>query len=286
MSLSLNSKEGRSLLTSLASDPTMGSSLSPEAGRGLIGALGFRLVRTIRQIFQDPSAYQAWLDQQRSRVANQFIALCQKESVTQDLSSHRLQSEARGVHKGSELNQKSLDKLKSQSTQLERMRVMTPKEFEELLTPASKSHQKIHFSGLQKLIHFLNPFDQTGQQSSDWLSQFRTSGQALKIEMNESLETYYDLLQSAWSPADTQAWVSIGAHLVQLSDELARLCQTAEELILMGYGKEAGFNQALIFSLLKGLVSERTILTYAIAHPELVKGAKNWDEAITKVRAV
>ena len=148
MSLSLNSKEGRSLLTSLASDPTMGSSLSPEAGRGLIGALGFRLVRTIRQIFQDPSAYQAWLDQQRSRVANQFISLCQKESVTQDLSSHRLQSEARGVHKESELNQKSLDKLKSQSTQLERMRVMTPKEFEELLTPASTSHQKIHFSGL------------------------------------------------------------------------------------------------------------------------------------------
>jgi hypothetical protein len=163
--------------------------------------------------------------------------------------------------------------------------VPTPSEFEKLFTPSLVVSKHMHYSGLQRLFNFLNPFDQDGQREGDWLSQFRASGQALKIEMTEMLESYYDLLQSNWNPADVNVWVSIGAHLIQLNDDLARLCQSAEELLLAGMAKEAGFNLSLLFALLKGLVSERAVLTYLIAHPQLVYDVRNWDEAITKVRS-
>jgi hypothetical protein len=61
MTLSLNSKEGRSILTSLSDASGEGDSLSPEAGRNLVGTLGFRLVGFVRQMLQSPNSYQAWL---------------------------------------------------------------------------------------------------------------------------------------------------------------------------------------------------------------------------------
>lgn len=285
MTLSLKSKEGRSILTSLASSPSQSASLSPEAGRNLVGALGFRLVGFVRQIFQAPSAYQAWLNEQRNRVAKEFIAICKKEANSESANEERLSLEGKTLYKTSELSQISLNKLKSQSGKSERPRVFTPSEFESHLTPSLTLSKHIHYSGLQRLLNAINPFDQDGDQESDWLSQFRSSGQALKIEMSESLESYYDLLQSAWNPADVAAWVSVGAHLMQLNDDLSRLCQTAEELVLSGLAKPAGFNLSVIFALLKGLTSERAVLAYLIAHPHLVKDAQNWDEAIAKVRA-
>ena len=99
------------------------------------------------------------------------------------------------------------------------------------------------------------------------------------------LDSYYDLLQSNWNPADVNVWASIGAHLIRLNDDLTQLCQSAEELLLSDMAKEAGFNLTLIFALLKGLSSEKSALAYLVAHPQLVQGVKNWDEAITKVRA-
>jgi len=36
--------------------------------------------------------------------------------------------------------------------------------------------------------------------------------------------------------------------------------------------------------LLKGLASERAALAYLIAHPNLVRDVKNWDEAISMAR--
>ena len=285
MALSLKSKEGRSILTSLASNSSQAINLSPEAGRNLVGALGFRLVSYVRQIFQAPSAYQEWLNQQRNRVAQEFIAICKQEASSEAEKESRLSLEGKALHKNSELSQSSLDKLRSQSAKSDRPRVFTPSEFESLLTPSLAVSRHIHSSGLQRLVNFLNPFDQDGKQEDDWLSKFRSSGQALKIEMSESLEAYYDLLQSAWNPEDKTAWVSIGAHLMQLNDDLSHLCQAAEELVLSGHAKEAGFNLSLIFALLKGLTGERAILTYLIAHPHLVQQAKNWDQAIAKVRA-
>lgn len=283
MTLSLKSKEGRSILTSLADDSSQMARLSPEAGRNLVGALGFRLVGLLRQTFQSPSGYQAWLNEQRNRVAKQFIAICKKEAGSEKEKAENLLAEAKPLFKTSELNHSSLEKLKSQSGKFERPRVMTPIEFDKLLTPRLVISSRIHYSGLQRLFNLLNPFDRKGEQEGDWLSQFRSSGQALKIEMNDLLEVYYDLLQSAWNPEDMTTWISHGARLIHINDELSRLCQAAEELVLSGLAKEAGFNLSLIFTLLKGLVSERAILAYLIAHPDLAHKASNWDEAITKI---
>lgn len=285
MTLSLKSKEGQSILTSLAADPRRENRLSPEAGRNIIGALGFRLVGLVRQIFQSPSGYQDWLNEQRNRVAKEFIAICKKEAGSDKTKEDRFLAEGKPLHRGSELSQSSLEKLRSQSEKFERPRVLTPTEFDKLLTPRLVISKRIHYSGLQRLLNLLNPFDQKGEQDGDWLSRFRSSGQALKIEMNESLEVYYDLLQTAWNPEDTSSWVSIGARLMQVNDELSRLCQVAEELVLNGMAKEAGFNLSLIFTLLKGLASEHAILAYLIAHPHLAHNAPNWDGAIAKVRA-
>jgi Cys-tRNA synthase (O-phospho-L-seryl-tRNA:Cys-tRNA synthase) len=69
-----------------------------------------------------------------------------------------------------------------------------------------------------------------------------------------------------------------------VNDELTQLCQSAEELLLSGLAKEAGFNLSVIFDLLKGLASERAAVTYLIAHPNQVQNVKNWDEAISKAR--
>jgi len=285
MTLSLNSKEGRSILTSLSDVSGEGNSLSPEAGRNLVGTLGFRLVGFVRQMLQSPDGYQAWLEGQRNRVAKQFISICKNEASSNTNSEVGLTRSGRESEKETQLSQYSLNKLRNQSSKYERPRVLTPSEFENLLTPHNNFSRSTKYSGLQRLIHFLNPFDQQGEESRDWLTQFRASGKALKIEMSETLESYSDLLQSQWNPSDTKVWVSIGAHLIQVNDELAQLCQSAEDLLLSGQASEAGFNLALIFDLLKGLASERAALTYLIAHPNLVRDVKNWDEAISKAKA-
>jgi hypothetical protein len=284
MTLSLNSKEGRSILTSLSDASGEGSDLSPEAGRNLVGTLGFRLVGLVRQIFQSPDGYHAWLETQRMRVAKQFIAICKSEANASNNSDGAFIREGKTSEKSSQLSQASLNKLKGQSSQFERPRVLTPSEFEDLLTPSKPSLNADKYSGFRRFLNFINPFDQDGKESRDWLMQFRTSGKALKIEMSESLESYYDLLQSDWNPADINVWVSIGAHLIQVNDELSQLCQSAEDLVLSGMAKEAGFNLSLIFALLKGLASERAALTYLIAHPHQVQGVKNWNEAISRAR--
>jgi len=285
MPLSLNSKEGRSILTSLSDASGEGSSLSPEAGRNLVGTLGFRLVGIARQIFQSPGDYQAWLETQRKRVAKQFIAICKNEVSSSVNAEAGLRREGKKSQNNIQLSQASLDKLRAQSSRFERPRVLTPSEFENLLTPSKSSSRSGQYSGLQRFLNFINPFDRDGEESRDWLTQFRASGQALKIEMSESLESYYDLLQSNWNPTDVNVWVSIGAHLIQVNDELAQLCQSAEELLLSGLAKDAGFNLSLIFALLKGLANERAALTYLIAHPNQVQGVQNWDGAIAKMRA-
>lgn len=285
MTLSLNSKEGRSILTSLSDVSGEGSSLSPEAGRNLVGTLGFRLVGLVRQIFQSPDGYQAWLETQRKRVAKEFIAICKSEASTSGDADVGIRREGKASEKNLQLSQASLDKLRTQSSKFERPRVLTPSEFEKLLTPRKRSSKAGQYSGLRRFLNFINPFDRDGEESRDWLTQFRASGQALKIEMSESLESYYDLLQSNWNPSDVNVWVSIGAHLIQVNDDLTQLCQSAEELLFSDLAKEAGFNLSLIFTLLKGLVSERAALTYLIAHPNQVQGVKNWDEAISMARA-
>jgi hypothetical protein len=285
MTLSLNSKEGRSILTSLSDASGVGGALSPEAGRNLVGTLGFRLVGIARQIFQSPDGYQAWLETQRKRVAEQFIAICKNEVSSSANTEVGLRREGKASEKNIQLSQASLDKLRAQSSKFERPRVLTPSEFENLLTPRKPSSKSGQYSGLQRFLNFINPFDRDGEESRDWLTQFRASGQALKIEMSESLESYYDLLQSKWNPVDVNVWVSIGAHLIQVNDELAQLCQSAEDLLLSGLAKDAGFNLSLIFALLKGLASERAVLTYLIAHHNQVQGVQNWDEAIAKARA-
>lgn len=284
MTLSLNSKEGRSILTSLSDVSGEGSALSPEAGRNLVGTLGFRLVGLVRQIFQSPDGYQAWLETQRNRVAKEFIAICKSEANSSGGAAGK-KRESKTSEKNLQLSQAGLDKLRTQSSKFERPRVLTPSEFEKLLTPRKRTSKAGQYSGLRRFLNFINPFDRDGEESRDWLTQFRASGQALKIEMSESLESYYDLLQSNWNPSDVNVWVSIGAHLIQVNDDLTQLCQSAEELLFSDLAKEAGFNLSLIFTLLKGLVSERAALTYLIAHPKEVQGAKNWDEAISMARA-
>ena len=285
MTLSLSSKEGRSILSSLSDASGEGASLSPEAGRNLVGALGFRLVGLVREIFQSPDSYQAWLENQRSRVAKQFIAICKNEANANADHEAGLTRAGRESEKTNQLSQYSLNKLRNQSTKYGRPRVLSPSEFEKLLTPHAGLNKAAQYSGLQRLINFLNPFDQEGEKSRDWLTQFRASGQALKIEITETLESYSDLLQSQWNPVDTNVWVSIGAHLMKVNDELIKLSQSAEELVLSGLAKEAGFNLSVIFDLLKGLASERVAVTYLIAHPKQVHDVKNWDEAISKARA-
>ena len=284
MTLSLNSKEGRSILTSLSDVSGQGASLSPEAGRNLVGTLGFRLVGFVREMLQSPDAYHAWLENQRSRVAKQFIAICKNEASSHANEEAGLKREGREADQAIQLSQYSLNKLRNQSIKYERPRVLSPSEFEELLTPQINLNKSSKYSGLQRLINFLNPFDQEGEKSRDWLTQFRASGQALKIEITETLESYSDLLQSQWNPVDTNVWVSIGAHLMQVNDELTKLSQSAEELVLSGLAKEAGFNLSVIFDLLKGLASERAAVTYLIAHPKQVHDVKNWDEAISMAR--
>jgi hypothetical protein len=258
--------------------------LSPEAGRNLVGALGFRLVSLVRQIFQSPNAYQVWLSQQHNRVAQEFISICKKEAQVHATKDEYLSSDGALVHKNSALSRSSIEMLKTQTSKVERPRVLTPSEFDKMLTPAIQVSKSMHYSGLQRLFNFLNPFDQHGEQDGDWLSQFRSSGQALKIEMNESLEAYYDLLQTPWSPIDQTAWISVGARLIQINDALIKLCQAAEELVLAGLAKEAGFNLSLLFALLKGLSSERAILAYLIAQPKLVPDVNTWHEAISRAR--
>jgi hypothetical protein len=286
MTLSLNSKEGRSILTSLADISEEGASFSAKAGRNLVGSLGFRLVGLVRQIFQSPDGYQDWLNDQRNRVAKEFIAICKNEVKLSEQTEVKLARDGRVFAKESGLSPSSIEMLRTQTGRPERLRVLTPNEFERLLIPQNRLNKRNMRSGLQRFIDLINPFDQTTLISeNDWLDQFRSSGQALKIEMTEMLESYYDLLQSNWNPADVNVWVSIGAHLIRLNDDLARLCQSAEELLLAGMAKEAGFNLTLIFTLLKGLVSERAILSYVIAHPHLIQNVQNWDEAIAKVRA-
>jgi hypothetical protein len=284
MTASLNSKEGRSILISLASASSQSASVSPEAGRGLVGSLGFRLVSLVRQMFQSPNAYQNWLLEQRGRVAKEFLAMCQRESRSDSEKVDRLGLESKGLLSSSEIKQGSLRKLRAQTGRPEHLRVLTPNEFLSLLTPAVVVSKHIHLSGVQRLMQILNPFDEMDERGGDWLSQFRSSGQALKIEISEALESYFDLLRSDWNPSEASAWVSVGAHLLKLNGELARLCQAAEELVLSGLAKEAGFNLSLIFTLLKGLISERAILTYLISHPNLIYGAKNWDEAISRAK--
>lgn len=285
MTLSLNSKEGRSILTSLSDVSSEGNGLIPEAGRNLVGTLGFRLVGFVRQMLQSPNDYQAWLDQQRTRVANQFIAICKEEVASSVNGEVIFTREGRAAESAGHLSQNSLSRLRNQSSKYERPRVLTPGEFEKLLTPRIVANATDRYSGIRRLINFLNPFDQEGEESRDWLTQFRASGQALKIEMRESLESYSDLLRSEWNPSDSNVWISIGAHLIQVNDELTQLCQSAEEMLLSGLAKEAGFNLSIVFDLLKGLASERVAVTYLIAHPNQVHDVKSWDEAISKARA-
>jgi hypothetical protein len=235
-------------------------------------------------MLQSPDSYQAWLEQQRARVAKQFIAICRNEANSSVNGQAGFVREGRAVDRANQLSQNSLSQLRNQSSKYERPRVLTPTEFEHLLTPRINANKAGKFSGLQRLINLLNPFDQEGEESRDWLTQFRASGRALKIEMSEALESYSDLLQSQWNPSDTNVWVSIGAHLIQVNDDLAQLCQSAEDLLLSGQASKAGFNLALIFALLKGLASERAALAYLIAHPNLVRDVKNWDEAISMAR--
>lgn len=282
MTLSLDSKEGRSILTSLSDISSEGSGLYPEAGRSLFGTLGFRLVGFVRQMLQSPNSYRAWLEQQRARVAQQFITICKNEANANN--EVRFSREGKTAENSGQLSQNSLSRLRNQSNKYERPRVLTPSEFEDLLTPRVNANMAEKYSGIERLINFLNPFDQEGEESQDWLTQFRVSGQALKIEISDSLGSYADLLESNWNPSDENIWVSIGAHLIQVNDGLTRLCQSAEELLLSGMAKEAGFNLAVIFDLLKGLASERAVVTYLIAHPKQVQDVKNWDEAISKAK--
>ena len=286
MTLSFDSKVGRSILTSLADTSEEAASFSPEAGRNLVGSLGFRLVGFARQIFQSPDGYQKWLNNQRLRVAKEFIAICKNEVKTSEGIELKFARDGKAFAKESGLSQSSLEMLRTQNDRPERLRVLTPADFERLLSPQTTLNKRNLRSGLQRFIDYINPFDQAiSNPKNDWLDQFRSSGQALKIEMGEMLESYYDLLQSNWNPADVNVWVSIGAHLIQLNDDLTQLCQSAEELVLASMAKEAGFNLSLIFTLLKGLVRERAVLTYLIVHPQLVHDVQNWDEAIAKVRS-
>lgn len=284
MALSLKSKKGRSILTSLASGSKYGEELSPEAGRNLVGALGFRLVGLVRQIFQAPGAYQEWLHQQHSRVANEFIAICQKESSEDSAGDIRQHLEGFSLQKNSEFRGASLAKLKAQTSKLARPRVLTLNQFENMLMPVTNSLSNAQQSGLQKFLNLLNPFDRGGEYEGDWLSQFRSSGRALKIEMAKSLGLYHELLQSVWCPEDKNALISVGARLLQMSDELTKLCQSAEELVLTNQAKGAGFNLSLIFTLFKGLSSEKAVLTSLIANPKRVQYANTWEQAVAMAR--
>jgi hypothetical protein len=283
---SLKSKKGRSILKSLASNLSQGEGLSPEAGRNLVGALGFRLVGFVRQFFQAPGAYQEWLHQQHNVVANEFIIICQKES-SEDSSGHiRQQVEGFSLQKNSELSSANLAKLKEQTSKLARPRVLTPIQLEKMLMPTVATSKDANYSGLKRLLSLFNPFDQAGELEGDWLSRFRSSGRALKIEMTKSLSLYHQLLQSEWHPEDQNSWITVGARLLQMNDEIVKLCQSAEELVLTNLAKEAGFNLSLIFTLLKGLSSERTILTSLVASPSRAQNAKTWEQAMTMASAI
>jgi hypothetical protein len=286
MSITFKSKEGRSILTSLVDRSSGAAELAPEAGRDFIGALGFRLVSIARQFLQSPNAYQHWLNQQRLRVTKEFIAICKRESKENEGRLEQLTHSAKTIEKYSELSGESLQMLKSSPSEHARPRVLTPNEFLKLLSPELHSIQKNQYSGLRKLINLLNPFDKESEANNDWLSQFRSSGQALRIEMFDLLENYYDLEQSRWDPVEEDSWISSGANLIHLNNAIARLCQSAREMLLVGDAREAGFSLGLIFNLLKGLSSEKVILTYLIAHPQSVLNAESWSDAISKARVL
>ncbi len=283
MAVSLESREGRSVLAALAKSSREDGQSVPEAGRDVVGSLGFRLVSWARQMFQSPSQYQAWLNEQRARVTKQFISICQRESSSSAGKSGRILVDQDIANKHSLIKQESLDLLKAQSSKGARLKVYSPAEFEKALVPIT-SESKKQYSGFQALLNFINPFDDE-QSNEDWMSQLRASGQALKIEMTELLGKRYDLLESHWRPEEIHAWAQVGARILQINEELCRLCQSAEELVLRGLAKPAGFNLAILFSLLKALSIEYSVVTYLIAHPESAQTAKNWGDAINILEA-
>lgn len=281
---SLNSKEGQRILNSLSSSTNASNERISEVGRGFIGALGFRLVGIARQFFQAPDAYQNWLNEQRSRVVSQFLAMCKSETGSQHKSEQLSTFEGQKAKSESPIDPSNLEKLRTQKILGERPRVLRPSEFNKLLIPTQLKTKDRASHGLQRLLELINPFDQADDPDQDWLGRLRFSGIGLKVEIEEALESYYDLLESDWNPKDKHSWVAIGAHLMQLNVDISRLCRSAEELVLAGHATEAGFNLSLIFTLLKGLASEHSMLAYLISHPEKIAGVRDWDEALSKAR--
>jgi hypothetical protein len=218
------------------------------------------------------------LSEQQNRVSENFINRCRDEV----LGSNAAFSGRDYFATQSELAKSSLDKLRSQYSGLKRERVFSSEQFQKMLLPApALGHQKR--SLLQRIINFANPFDQTNITGNDWLSNFRNSGQALKSEMIAAFNAYQDLLNSAWEPHDHVAWTSLGARLIALNAAIKKLAFVAETLILNGQGKEAGFTLSITFALFKGLASERSMLLYLIAKPELIVDSNTWNGALQEV---
>jgi hypothetical protein len=244
--------------------------------------VGIQIYSYLRQIFSSEEEYEKWLEKRELTASRKFLASCRKEYAAVAEKSD-INWVAKVQKSKTTVSKKNLEKIRNQSINELRDRVMSYEYFQALLTPVKGAPIK-KGPFLERLLKFINPFDQSNVYGADWLGALHVSGQVLKSEIRNKLDEYQVISSAPWSP-DEIDWGVIARRLSKANQELVELAMSAENLVLTNRGKVAGFNLSCVFALLKSLASEKVLLLYVITNPSQFQGAKTWNEALESARS-